>query len=53
MNKQELVDFLSDNLRINIMLETKCYSSTTYVKVQLLLEDQKISEDFFTIPESN
>lgn len=49
MNKEELVEFLKENLKLNINEETEMYSGTVSIRFQLALCDEVISEDWVTI----
>ena len=46
MNKEELIEFLRENLSISVSTEYE--TSGTYVTVELILNGETISSDHFT-----
>lgn len=49
MNKEELLQFLKDNLRLDISQETEIYSQAQTVTIKLVLGDDVISEGWVDI----
>jgi hypothetical protein len=54
MNKQEIIDYLKQNLEIRLDFTAYDYGPVNRLEVRLLLEDQVISEYSTTVePDSN
>lgn len=53
MTKEELIDFLKDNLSITIEENFDYYGGDKNINVKLMIGNEEISSEYFTIPSND
>lgn len=48
MNEEQIQQYIRDNLRLNIVTIYGAYGISNTLKIQLILNDQVISEEYLT-----